>query len=151
MQNRLRDLGDSLRRAIAILENDGETGGDRSAQIHQLQAGLHLLEEQSAVWENGRHCIGQLSEAIDQLSRVSHSLQRGVLDTRMVPVGPLFNRFKRVVRDLSQQRGKKVHLVLRGETTELDKRMIDELGDPLVHLVRNAIDHGLEPPPGGPP
>jgi two-component system chemotaxis sensor kinase CheA len=146
MQNRLRDFGDGLRRAIKSLENDGGTSGDRAAQIRQLRAGLDLLEEQSAVWENGRHCIGQLSEAIDQLSRVSHSLQRGVLDTRMVPVGPLFNRFKRVVRDLSNQRGKKVHLVLRGETTELDKRMIDELGDPLVHLVRNAIDHGLESP-----
>jgi two-component system chemotaxis sensor kinase CheA len=64
----------------------------------------------------------------------------------MVPVGPLFNRFKRVARDLSSQRGKKVQLVLYGENTELDKRMIDELGDPLVHLIRNSIDHGLEPP-----
>jgi two-component system chemotaxis sensor kinase CheA len=64
----------------------------------------------------------------------------------MVPVTPLFNRFKRVIRDLSQDRGKKVNLLIRGEKTELDKRMIDELGDPLVHLVRNSIDHGLEPP-----
>ncbi len=64
----------------------------------------------------------------------------------MVPVAPLFNRFKRVVRDLSKERGKKVNLLIRGEKTELDKRMIDELGDPLVHLVRNSIDHGLEPP-----
>jgi two-component system chemotaxis sensor kinase CheA len=64
----------------------------------------------------------------------------------MVPVAPLFNRFKRVVRDLSTARGKKVNLRIRGEKTELDKRMIDELGDPLVHLVRNSIDHGLESP-----
>ena len=63
----------------------------------------------------------------------------------MVPVGPLFNRFKRVVRDISQELGKQVNLEIHGEKTELDKRMIDELGDPLVHLVRNAIDHGLEP------
>jgi two-component system chemotaxis sensor kinase CheA len=61
-------------------------------------------------------------------------------------VAPLFNRFKRVVRDLSTARGKKVNLRIRGEKTELDKRMIDELGDPLVHLVRNSIDHGLESP-----
>ena len=104
------------------------------------------MDEQSEIWDNGRHCFGQIGEAIDQLTRVSHSLQRGVLDTRMVPVGPLFNRFKRVVRDLSKERGKKVNLLIRGEKTELDKRMIDELGDPLVHLVRNSIDHGLEPP-----
>ncbi len=64
----------------------------------------------------------------------------------MVPVGPLFNRFKRVIRDLSKERGKRVNLLIRGEKTELDKRMIDELGDPLVHLVRNSIDHGLESP-----
>jgi two-component system chemotaxis sensor kinase CheA len=64
----------------------------------------------------------------------------------MVPVAPLFNRFKRVVRDLSTERGKQVDLAIRGEKTELDKRMIDDLGEPLVHLVRNAIDHGLEAP-----
>jgi two-component system chemotaxis sensor kinase CheA len=81
---------------------------------------------------------------MDQMSRVSDSLQRGVLQTRMVPVAPLFNRFKRVVRDISLELGKKVQLEIRGEKTELDKRMIDELGDPLVHLVRNAIDHGIE-------
>jgi two-component system chemotaxis sensor kinase CheA len=62
----------------------------------------------------------------------------------MVPVAPLFNRFKRVVRDISLELGKKVQLEVHGEKTELDKRMIDELGDPLVHLVRNAIDHGIE-------
>jgi two-component system chemotaxis sensor kinase CheA len=63
----------------------------------------------------------------------------------MVPVAPLFNRFKRVVRDIALELGTKVRLELRGEKTELDKRMIDQLGDPLVHLVRNAIDHGIEP------
>jgi two-component system chemotaxis sensor kinase CheA len=62
----------------------------------------------------------------------------------MVPVAPLFNRFRRVIRDLAGERNKQVRLVIRGEKTELDKRMIDELGDPLLHLVRNALDHGLE-------
>ena len=64
----------------------------------------------------------------------------------MVPIGPLFERFRRVVRDLSLGSGKEVTLELRGESTELDKRMIDELSDPLIHMVRNAVDHGLEPP-----
>ena len=103
-----------------------------------------MLEEQSRLWEESRRHFGQIIEAIDQLSRVSTGLQRGVLDTRMVPVAPLFNRFKRVMRDISQELGKKVSLEIHGEKTELDKRMIDELGDPLVRLVRNAIDHGIE-------
>ena len=143
--NRLRDFSDSLQRAIEAMESADATA-DWSLQIEQLRTGLTLLEEQTRLWEHGRRCLGQMGEAIDQLSRVSRSLQRGVLDTRMVPVGPLFNRFKRVVRDLSSSRGKKVKLLIRGEKTELDKRMIDELGDPLVHLVRNSIDHGLESP-----
>jgi two-component system chemotaxis sensor kinase CheA len=145
MLNRIRDFSDGLRRTIASMENDNGRDDDWSAQIQQLRSGLQMMEEQSEIWDNGRQCISEMGEAIDQLSRVSHSLQRGVLDTRMVPVAPLFNRFKRVVRDLSKERGKQVKLQIRGETTELDKRMIDELGDPLVHLVRNSIDHGLEP------
>ena len=102
------------------------------------------MEQQAEIWNNCRHYVNQMGEAIDQLSRVSHGLRRGVLGTRMVPVAPLFNRFKRVVRDLSKERGKQVNLIIQGEKTELDKRMIDELGDPLIHLVRNSIDHGLE-------
>ena len=78
------------------MENRVDASEDWSAQIQQLRVGLELMDEQSEIWENGRQCLSQMSEAIDQLSRVSHSLQRGVLDTRMVPVGPLFNRFKRV-------------------------------------------------------
>lgn len=68
------------------------------------------------------------------------------MDTRMVPVGPLFNRFKRVIRDITRGNGKDIRLIIRGEKTELDKRMIDELGDPLIHMVRNSADHGVEPP-----
>ena len=142
--NRIRDFSESLRRAVESLQN-GETLDDRSTHLQQLRTGLELMDEQIEVLENGRRCLGQISEAIDQLSRVSDNLQRGVLDTRMVPVGPLFNRFKRVVRDIAKERGKQVELQIHGEKTELDKRMIDDLFDPLMHLVRNAIDHGLEP------
>ncbi len=144
MLNRIRDFGDSLQRAIERMENARQTDEAWSAEILHLRAGLELMKEQSEILDNGRRCFSQMSESIDQLSRVSESLQQGVLDTRMVPVGPLFNRFKRVVRDLSAERNKQVNLLIRGEKTELDKRMIDELGDPLVHLVRNSIDHGLE-------
>jgi two-component system chemotaxis sensor kinase CheA len=68
------------------------------------------------------------------------------MDTRMVPIGPLFGRFKRVVRDITRVNNKDINLVIHGEKTELDKRMIDELGDPLIHMVRNAADHGIESP-----
>ncbi len=142
MLNRVCDFCDGLRRTIESLERSGEW----SAEVQQLRNGLELLNEQADIWNNGRLCFTQIGEAIDQLSRVSHNFQRGVLQTRMVSVGPLFTRFKRVVRDLSKDRGKEVNLVFRGEKTELDKRMIDELGDPLVHLVRNSLDHGMEPP-----
>jgi two-component system chemotaxis sensor kinase CheA len=87
-----------------------------------------------------------LAEAIHNLGRVTDGLQKGVLDTRMVPIGPLFERFRRVVRDLGHASGKEVALRIGGEKTELDKRMIDELSDPLIHMVRNSVDHGLEPP-----
>jgi two-component system chemotaxis sensor kinase CheA len=146
MPNRIRDFSAALHNAIERLEGSIPHGEEWSSHIQQLRSGLELMEEQSAIWDNGRKYLGQMDEALDQLSRVSHNLQRGVLETRMVPVGPLFNRFGRVVRDLSRERGKKVSLTIRGEKTELDKRMIDELGDPLTHLVRNSIDHGLESP-----
>ncbi len=144
MLNRIREFSDNLRLTIAGMEHAREQGADWSKQILQLRGGLDLLEEQSEIWNNSREYVNQMGEAVDQLSRVSQGLRRGVLGTRMVPVAPLFNRFKRVVRDLSKDRGKQVNLVIHGEKTELDKRMIDELGDPLVHLVRNSIDHGLE-------
>ncbi|MGF1579630.1 MAG: chemotaxis protein CheW [Gemmataceae bacterium] len=144
--NRLRDFRESVQQTIDRLHKLPEVDSGWTTELQALESGLELLQEQAEVMENGRRCFGQISEAIDQLTRVSDKLQRGVLETRMVPVGPLFNRFKRVVRDLAVERGKKVKLELRGEKTELDKRMIDELGDPLVHLVRNSIDHGLESP-----
>jgi two-component system chemotaxis sensor kinase CheA len=114
-------------------------------QLLQLADDLDAFTHQLASWDEARRRFGELLEAVDQLTRVSANLQRGVLATRMVPVGPLFGRFKRSVRDIANELGKKVALELSGEKTELDKRMIDEIGDPLNHLIRNSIDHGIEP------
>ena len=138
---RLRAFVDSIR---LLIQNTKESDIAASGQFSGLEDDLRLLENQVEHWEQTRKSFGQINEAIDQLSRVSDSLQRGVLQTRMIPVAPLFNRFKRVVRDLSKEKNKKTSLQIKGEKTELDKRMIDELGDPLVHLVRNSIDHGME-------
>jgi two-component system chemotaxis sensor kinase CheA len=150
LAGRVRGFSESMRRALHALRTRRATEGngttlDPADQFHELEAELDAFEEQARLWDDSRRYFGQITEAIDQLTRVSDSLQRGVLDTRMVPVAPLFNRFKRVVRDISLELKKKVNLEISGEKTELDKRMIDELGDPLVHLVRNAIDHGIEP------
>ncbi len=93
-----------------------------------------------------RPAMYDFDEALHGLSRVSEGIQKGIMGTRMVSVGPLFGRFRRVVRDICKSTGKKVELVLKGEHTELDKRMIDELGDPLTHMVRNSVDHGIEVP-----
>lgn len=133
----------SLREAVEAIIRSASGPIDRAAAACESQ--LEKLEEQGRLWEEGHRRYAELVESVDHLTRVADSLQRGVLSTRMVPVGPLLNRFKRSVRDIANELGKNVTLELAGEKTELDKRMIDELGDPLVHLVRNAIDHGIEP------
>jgi two-component system chemotaxis sensor kinase CheA len=86
-----------------------------------------------------------LVAAMQDLTRTSQALQAMVMQVRMIPVEAVFLRFPRLVRDLSLQLGKQVELVLTGQDTELDRTVIDALGDPIVHLVRNALDHGLEP------
>jgi len=90
--------------------------------------------------------VRALSETLAQLNLVTTDLQLAVMKTRMLPIKKVFAKLPRMVRDLSQKLGKQVRLEMRGEETELDKSVADEIGDPLVHLVRNAIDHGIEIP-----
>lgn len=92
------------------------------------------------------HRLNDLVETIEQMDRVTTDLQAVVMKVRMVPVGQVFNRFPRMVRDLSKELNKEINLIIQGEETELDRTVIDEIGDPLVHLLRNAIDHGIEHP-----
>ena len=90
--------------------------------------------------------LEHLRQGLAQLARHTRALQESVMGIRMLPIGSVFNRFPRLVRDLSNKLGKQVKLDLVGEQTELDKTVLEKIGDPLVHLVRNAIDHGLESP-----
>ena len=90
--------------------------------------------------------LALLQQGLAQLARHTRTLQESVMGIRMLPIGSVFNRFPRLVRDLSQKLGKQVKLEMVGENTELDKTVLEKIGDPLVHLVRNAIDHGLETP-----
>ena len=88
----------------------------------------------------------ELTKATRILERRLHELQKGVMDVRMVPVGQLFDKMTRIVRRVSNEQGKKVDLDIRGADTELDKLIIEDVSDPLMHIIRNAIDHGLETP-----
>ncbi|MCE5284766.1 MAG: chemotaxis protein CheA [Pelosinus sp.] len=92
------------------------------------------------------HRLTDLVETIEQMDRVTTDLQNVVMKVRMVPVGQVFNRFPRMVRDLSRELNKEINLIVQGEETELDRTVIDEIGDPLVHLLRNSVDHGIEHP-----
>lgn len=85
-----------------------------------------------------------LTETVEHMTRVSSDLQSIVLKLRMVPVDSVFNRFPRMIRDLAKSLDKKIDLVITGADTELDRTVIDEIGDPLVHLLRNSVDHGIE-------
>ncbi|RIK77852.1 MAG: hypothetical protein DCC68_16385 [Planctomycetota bacterium] len=130
---------DEPRRAAAELQSI-------RSQVRRAAADVEMIQREMQKIAQLRASIADLGDAVHQLDRVADGIQKSVMDTRMVPVGPLFSRFKRVVRDITRANHKQVELVIRGEKTELDKRMIDELGDPLIHMVRNAADHGIESP-----
>jgi len=128
-----------------LLDLAGELVVQR-ARFAQLVADLGpLVRHASGGLPEWPRKYGELVESVDHLARIVDNVQRGVLGTRMVPIGPLFGRFRRSVRDIAHELGKSVSLDVAGEQTEIDKRMVDELGDPLVHLIRNAVDHGIEP------
>jgi len=116
------------------------------AQARRIRNELEAVRNELQAVGRARNSVKDLLETIHQFDRVSNGIQQTVMDTRMVPIGPLFTRFNRVVRDIAREKGKDIRLEIRGEKTELDKRMIDELSDPLIHMVRNSADHGIEPP-----
>lgn len=90
--------------------------------------------------------LQELSETLSHVDRVTSDLQAVVTKARMVPIETVFSRFPRMVRDLAKDLGKEIDLVIQGKETELDRTVIDEIGDPLVHLIRNSVDHGVEKP-----
>jgi len=107
---------------------------------------LHDLAQHAAEESHKDGAARDLLEAVQQVANVSSQLQESVMDIRMLPIRHVFERFPRLVRDLSHQQGKQIELILEGQNTRVDKAIIDEIGEPLVHLIRNAIDHGLETP-----
>ncbi|MBU5677438.1 chemotaxis protein CheA [Alkaliphilus sp. MSJ-5] len=116
---------------------------DRLDNLMNLVSELIIIKTrlEDAGDERGRQ---NTSEAIEYLERITTNLHDAVMKVRMVPIERVFNRFPRMVRDLSKDLGKDITLILSGEETEVDRTVIDEIGDPLIHLIRNSIDHGIE-------
>jgi two-component system chemotaxis sensor kinase CheA len=136
---------------------DAESAAGAAAKVRNIRVDLRRLDAlMNGVGELvivrdrlrtlARDADPELLEAVDQASRLVGELQGEIMRARLAPVGQVFDRFPRLVRDAARSLGKKVEFVMEGEGIELDRSMLDEIGDPLVHLLRNALDHGIESP-----
>jgi two-component system, chemotaxis family, sensor kinase CheA len=165
LQNAIADLIQQQRSQLQAIktapDKTKEHSGDKTVRtsVERLDALMNLVGELITdrnrltkvrstleIEHHGEETISDLADSIVHLSRITDLLQEEVMVIRMVPVANVFNKFPRLVRDLSQKAGKEVQLVIQGQETELDRSVIDELNDPLIHLIRNSIDHGIETP-----
>ncbi|HIQ04174.1 MAG TPA: chemotaxis protein CheA [Anaerolineae bacterium] len=128
----------SVERLDRLMNLVGELVTDRTrlAQLHSMLSARYGQEE----------LIGQLQDTIAHLGWISNQLQEEVMQARMLPIANVFNKFPRLVRRLARETGKQVELIVEGQETELDRSVIEVISDPLMHLLRNAVDHGLETP-----
>ena len=115
-----------------------------SGEIGLMKNRLTSLRADILAGKTDSETLHALDQAVSQLDLLVSDLQNSVMKTRMQPIGRLFQKYPRIARDLARQLGKDVELVLAGEETEVDKTMIEDLADPLIHLIRNAVDHGVE-------
>lgn len=128
----------SVERLDALMNLVGELITDRNRLV-QLRNGLE------SQYKNNDQ-ITMLSDTVVHIGRITDQLQEEVMHIRMLPIANVFNKFPRLVRDLAQKTGKEIDLVIHGQDTELDRSVIEEINDPLIHLLRNAVDHGIETP-----
>lgn len=137
-----RKLAQTVRVDVQRLENLMNLVGELVIDRGRLaQVGSHLKNRLGSV-----ELVETLEEVSVHIGRITGDLQEEIMKARMFPIEQVFNRFPRMVRDLAQKAGKEVDFVVEGRETELDRTVIEEIGDPLIHLLRNAIDHGLETP-----
>jgi len=141
-----------------INKKNSKTNKSLRGQSQSIRVGMDQLDEfmnliGELVISKGRltqiasdHNLEDLTETISTFDRLTNQLQDKIMNIRMIPMKHIFNRFPRMVRDLSKQNGKRIDFQMEGEGIELDRTVLDEIGDPLVHLIRNAIDHGIETP-----
>ena len=111
--------------------------------VGELVIAQSILAEDPAL---ARSADERLGRRLAQLKRITSDLQRSAMSMRMVPIRQVFQKMARLVRDLSRQSGKNIELVLEGEDTELDRKVVEDINDPLMHMVRNSVDHGIESP-----
>ena len=128
----------NVERLDSLMNLVGELITDRN-HLQQIRSRLEADARLS-----GR--LEQFSESVTHLGRITDQLQEEVMRIRMMPVGSVFNKFPRMVRDMAQKVGKLIDVVIQGEDTEMDRSMIEEINDPLIHLIRNSVDHGVESP-----
>lgn len=135
------DIGsDTIRVAVERLDDLMNLVGELVLERNRLLT----INREIRLQSNAGEFVDKIAETAEKIHFVTNELQLSVLKTRMTPIDRLFKKFPRMVRDISRDNNKDVELILSGGGTELDKTVLDQLGDPLVHLMRNAIDHGLE-------
>lgn len=132
----LKTVKVSIDKLDLLLNNVGE--------LVIANSGFYRLYEEMRKYGQLKDVANEFRNRMEQMSRIAKDLQTGIMKTRMVPIGQVFSRFNRLVRDLDKEHNKRVELVIKGEETELDKKVIDVIGEPLLHLIRNAVDHGIE-------
>lgn len=140
----LRSLSQTVRVDISRLDHVMNIVGELIIEKTQLEALTRALG-QGAAAQQARMTSHELGKISRNLDRKLNELQKSVIEIRMVPVGQIYSKLSRTVRKLARELNKEIELVLRGEDTELDKMMVEELTDPLMHIIRNALDHGIEP------
>jgi two-component system chemotaxis sensor kinase CheA len=140
----LRSLSQTVRVDISRLDHVMNIVGELIIEKTQLEA-LARAVPQGASTQQMRMTSHELGKIARNLDRKLNELQKSVIEIRMVPVGQIYSKLSRIVRKIARELHKEIELVLRGEDTELDKMMVEELTDPLMHIIRNALDHGIEP------
>ncbi|HKR64801.1 MAG TPA: chemotaxis protein CheA [Thermoanaerobaculia bacterium] len=141
----LRSLSQTVRVDISRLDHVMNIVGELIIEKTQLEA-LTRAVSQGASAQQARLTSHELGKISRNLDRKLNELQKSVIEIRMVPVGQIYSKLARTVRKTARELNKEIELVLRGEDTELDKMMVEELTDPLMHIIRNALDHGIESP-----
>ncbi len=142
-RDRLKELLDKLPDYLQSIQ-DGSDVKDIRKEINERYGDIFSVFE--GVDSGFKTTVAKFQNTLQSLARTTSELQEGVMQIRMVPISQIFSRFPRLVRDLSRSCSKEIKLIIEGEDTELDKSVIDDLLDPLIHCVRNSVDHGIEGP-----
>jgi two-component system chemotaxis sensor kinase CheA len=151
VQEAVKEVKQTAKKETKKSNKQGQTSKTVRVDIDRLDNLMNLVSELIIIKtrledSDSVNDRSKMNDAVEYLERITTSLHDAVMKVRMVPVERTFNRFPRMVRDLAKDLGKKINLHMSGEDTEVDRTVIDEIGDPLIHLIRNSIDHGIESP-----